>query len=251
MPLYVVLRLVLTISIWYLCIIPVSLVNYDQLDILHKLRASVEKEKEALVSQVDRLKADLTESEEHVSQLKDRVTKLMDTQLGMHEATVEHHTAQVETQRQIGEMKLSLAAKGWPQEATEALAKAEQTKISLQQQLQSITDKREKARQFIRKQDKLIQNLRSASSQNSADPAELAQLKAHVKRLEQTATSSRRMLTEELYTGAHPATTGRPPFTIGPSAFWLSSQRRLAQAGIPNGTIAALVPEASPAPPRE
>lgn len=224
-----------------LYVVAVSLVHHDQLDILHKLRASVESEKEALSNEVDKLKADLAESEKRGSSLMERVNQLLMDKVGLQESSLDQRSAQLESERRFGEMKRTLAAKGWPPDATEALAATHRDKESLELQLASAIEKRQKVRQFIRRQDLLIQELRANSPKNAADPAEVAKLKAHIKHLEHAAQTTQQLLAEQLYVGAPAASAGRSPLESR-AASWLSSQRRLAHPVAANGVAPKLQP---------
>lgn len=225
----------------------VSLIHHDQLEVLRRLRASVEYEMKSLATEVAKFKADLSESEQRGTMLIDRINQLLMDKVGLQEISLEERSVQLEYERRFGEMRWTLEAKAWPLDATEALATARKQRESLEEQLKALAKKRDKARQFVHLQDQMIQGLRAEKSKPFFDPAELPRARDHIKHLEYTVATSNQLLTAQLHSDSHPCQTTGTPLRWGPSSSWLLSQRQIAN---PASNPMATVPKVPLVPPQ-
>ncbi|EGU12783.1 hypothetical protein RTG_00801 [Rhodotorula toruloides ATCC 204091] len=151
----------------------VNLVNKDQLEILHSLRASVSSEKSALEAEVDKLKKTVRDMEE-----KSRA-----------------HVAEVNA---LLMEKIELQA-----DSQSRLAALEKENESYKTQVGEMQDKLRKMKEFIKEQDRLFKRSHAAEQQGNFEEAEqgykqqIRQLEEQVERLKANSAETERIYRRE------------------------------------------------------
>lgn len=129
---------------------PVLLVNQDQLDVLRQLRTSVDQEKAELHEQNARLRSELSESQDRNDMLVKQVNGLLMDKIDLQSQSIGQREEALKRERNLGELRASLAGKSLPKEAEEFIS-ALQTSLSQQElQIKSSTEKLSKARAVSR-----------------------------------------------------------------------------------------------------
>ncbi|CEQ40447.1 SPOSA6832_02062, partial [Sporobolomyces salmonicolor] len=119
-----------------------NLVNKDQVEVLRSLRASVSVEKDALSEEVDRLKSSLNQAEAKAKLQIDQVNKLLLEKISLQEAD----------QARVADL--------------------ENENSQYREQVQDLQDKLQKAKAFIKQQDKLFKEAHAAEQHGNFDEAE-------------------------------------------------------------------------------
>lgn len=145
-----------------------ALVNKDQTDILSVLRSEVNKEKASLESQVSALKADLASAQDESRGLSAKIQTLLMDKITLMEGGVSDREAALQREREVGELRSSLAGKKLPPEAEEMLVRLSAQVKELQSKGEAGEEKMRKAKAFIRQQDKLLQEARKSGGAGGA-----------------------------------------------------------------------------------
>ncbi|GAA5976900.1 hypothetical protein JCM5350_007285 [Sporobolomyces pararoseus] len=166
-----------------------NLVNKDQLEILHSLRASVSVEKEALVAELDRTKESLKLAEEKSKAHREEVNKLLREKIELQGDGINQREKMLEREKEFGSSSRSMSDSDRAK-----LAQFESENSKLQAQIQSLEDKLQKAKTFIKSQDKLLKAELSANYEETIQSqlSEISQLKDDLSRQKSMSTELER-----------------------------------------------------------
>ncbi|GAA5907780.1 hypothetical protein JCM5296_004534 [Sporobolomyces johnsonii] len=149
-----------------------NLVNKDQVEVLRSLRASVSIEKEALSEEVDRLKSSLKQAEAKAKLQIDQVNKLLLEKISLQGDGISQREKMLEREREYGNLKASSSGKGMSEADQARVADLENENAQYREQVRDMQDKLQKAKTFIKQQDKLFKEAHAAEQHGNFDEAE-------------------------------------------------------------------------------
>ncbi|GAA5963914.1 hypothetical protein JCM21900_001145 [Sporobolomyces salmonicolor] len=147
-----------------------NLVNKDQVEVLRSLRASVSVEKDALSEEVDRLKSSLNQAEAKAKLQIDQVNKLLLEKISLQGDGISQREKMLERERD--NFKASSSGKGMSEADQARVADLENSNSQYREQVQDLQDKLQKAKAFIKQQDKLFKEAHAAEQHGTFDDAE-------------------------------------------------------------------------------
>ncbi|GAA5909448.1 hypothetical protein JCM6882_002647 [Rhodosporidiobolus microsporus] len=165
-----------------------NLVNKDQVDILRELRASVSVEKDALVEEVDRLKKSVRDADEKAKAQAEQVNKLLMEKISLQGDSISQREKELERERDYGNLKASLSAKGLSESDQARFDKLASENEAFRDQVRDMQEKLQKAKTFIKEQDKRLRTAEAAAENGNFDEAEqtyrqqITQLKEELER---------------------------------------------------------------------
>ncbi|GAA5856523.1 hypothetical protein JCM8547_008784 [Rhodosporidiobolus lusitaniae] len=149
-----------------------NLVNKDQVDILRELRASVSVEKDKLVHEVDRLNKTLGDAEEKSKAQAEQVNKLLLEKISLQSDSIGSRERELEREREHGDLKASLSSKALSPADQARFDKLEQENEGFKAQVADMQDKLQRAKVFIKEQDKRLRGAEAAASSGNFEEAE-------------------------------------------------------------------------------
>ncbi|GAA5927997.1 hypothetical protein JCM10213_000945 [Rhodosporidiobolus nylandii] len=149
-----------------------NLVNKDQVDVLRNLRASVSVEKDALGEEVDRLQKGLRDAGEKAKAQAEQVNKLLMEKISLQGESISQREKEIEREREHGNLKASLSAKGLSAADQARLDKLETERNELGDRVREMEDKLLKAKFFIKEQDKMMKAAQADAARGNSDEAE-------------------------------------------------------------------------------
>ncbi|KAI5474231.1 protein-nucleus import-related protein [Pseudohyphozyma bogoriensis] len=149
-----------------------NLVNKDQLDILKSLRASVSVEKDALTEEVERLRASLQAAEDKVKMQMSQVNSLLMEKVSLQSDGLSQREREIARERDVGELKASLSGKGLSEADRERFATLEAEHSKSQAEVKELQEKLQKAKAFIKQQDKLFKEAHADEHHGNFEEAE-------------------------------------------------------------------------------
>ncbi|CAO1638164.1 unnamed protein product [Parajaminaea phylloscopi] len=161
-----------------------ALVGRDQIEILGKLRASVEQEKVGLEAQVQQLKQDLGASREGSERLAGQIQGLLMDKISLMEGGWSAKEDDLRREKEMGALRASLAGKTLPPEAEEMLLRLTSENKDAKSQLGALQDRMKKAKAFIKQQDRLLKEAHSKTGQQSQGSAPSADTEQAQRELE-------------------------------------------------------------------
>ncbi|KAI0273860.1 HOOK-domain-containing protein [Gloeopeniophorella convolvens] len=133
-----------------------TLVNRDQLDILASLRESVNDDKIALEEEVGRLRQQLREAGEKNKMQLEQINGLLLEKVNLQSEGIGQREKMLQRERDFGDLRASMSGKGVPEEVKSRVLGLHEDNVQLKEQLRTVQDKLNKARAFIKSQDKLF-----------------------------------------------------------------------------------------------
>ncbi|KAN0062801.1 hypothetical protein ACQY0O_004621 [Thecaphora frezii] len=133
-----------------------TLVNKDQVDILHSLRASVEVEKSELASHIKRLQTELKSAQEQNQMSMAQVNSLLMEKVDLQSEGIGQREEALKRERALGELRVKLSGKGLPKEVEEMVASLQTETLNSQRDLKMVQERLGKAKVFIRQQDRML-----------------------------------------------------------------------------------------------
>ncbi|KAK0530354.1 hypothetical protein OC842_003955 [Tilletia horrida] len=230
-----------------------TLVNKDQVDILRTLRASVEVEKQDLDQTVARLREELKTAEDRNTMFMQQVNSLLMEKVDLQTEGITQREEALRRERNLGELRSSLAGKSLPKEAEDFIAQLQINQQATDKQLKSVQDKFNKAKAFIKQQDRIIKDKERAGSgglseEQLAKAKQLGDEDNKRLRLELRLIGSAYhelglRLSQEIRAGARSASSSRREGGLGGGtgmglmtpASWLLAQRRVVAPGLSYG----------------
>ncbi|CAE6460999.1 unnamed protein product [Rhizoctonia solani] len=151
-----------------------NLVNKDQLEILATLRESVNEDKAAMESEMGHLKIQITELKDKNKMQLEQVNTLLMEKVSLQNEGIGQREKMLERERHFGDLRASLGGKELPEEARAKFLALHEETVQLKEQLKTVQEKYQKARAFIKDQDKLFkeQNKSSGGPQATFEEAE-------------------------------------------------------------------------------
>ncbi|KAF8674201.1 HOOK protein [Rhizoctonia solani] len=140
-----------------------NLVNKDQLEILTTLRESVNEDKAALESEAERLKGQIVELKDKNKMQLEQVNALLMEKISLQNEGIGQREKMLERERHFGDLRASLGGKELPEEAKAKFLALHEETVQLKEQLKTLQEKYQKARAFIKDQDKLFKEQNKSS----------------------------------------------------------------------------------------
>lgn len=135
-----------------------TLVNKDQVDILHSLRASMEGDKDELEANVKKLKTELASVSEQNRMYMAQVNALLMEKVDLQAEGIGQRDEALKRERTLGELRTRLKGKGLPKEVEEMVASLQSEAMSSTRDLKALQERFAKAKTFIKQQDKMIKD---------------------------------------------------------------------------------------------
>ncbi|CAG8687283.1 15541_t:CDS:2, partial [Acaulospora colombiana] len=145
-----------------------NLVNKDQVEILHSLRETLNQDKEALESEVNTLRGQLTEVSDKNKMLLEQVNSLLMEKVTMQTDGLGQRERMLERERELGDLRMVLAGKDIPEDVKAKMMSLHEEASNAREQLKTANEKLTKARQFIKSQDKLFREEHAKALNNLA-----------------------------------------------------------------------------------
>ncbi|GAA6064121.1 hypothetical protein JCM10212_004968 [Sporobolomyces blumeae] len=143
-----------------------SLVNKDQLEVLHSLRASVSLEKDALAADLDRTKSALTRAEAELKGKQEQMERLLLDKIDLQGDGISQREKMLEREREFGSSQSASQAE------KAKMAELQTENATLQGQIDEMQEKLQKAKAFIKSQDKLFREAHVAEQHGNFEEAE-------------------------------------------------------------------------------
>jgi protein HOOK3 len=134
----------------------VNLVNKDQLDILNSLRESVNEDKASLEEEVQRLQKQIRDLSDKNKMQLEQVNALLLDKISMQSEGLGQRERMLEREREFTDLKTSFAGKDLPEEIKTRLLGLHEENTQLKEQIKTTQEKLNRAKQFIKDQDKLF-----------------------------------------------------------------------------------------------
>ncbi|GAC75593.1 hypothetical protein PANT_16c00058 [Moesziomyces antarcticus T-34] len=133
-----------------------TLVNKDQVDILHSLRASMEADKDELEAHVKKLKAELGSMGEQNRMYMAQVNSLLMEKVDLQAEGIGQRDEALKRERALGDLRTRLQGKGLPKEVEELVASLQTEALNSTRDLKALQERFGKAKTFIKQQDRMI-----------------------------------------------------------------------------------------------
>lgn len=141
-----------------------NLVNKDQLEILATLRESVNEDKADMESDMTRLRSQIVELKDKNKMQLEQVNTLLMEKVSLQSEGIGQRERLLERERHFGDLRASLGGKDLPEEAKAKFLALHEDNVQLKEQLKTTQEKFQKARAFIKEQDKLFKEQQSKSA---------------------------------------------------------------------------------------
>ncbi|GAC95383.1 hypothetical protein PHSY_002958 [Pseudozyma hubeiensis SY62] len=133
-----------------------SLVNKDQVDILHSLRASMDVDKDELEANVKKLKTEVASVSEQNRMYMAQVNSLLMEKVDLQADGIGQRDEALKRERTLGELRTRLKGKGLPKEVEDMVASLQSEALGTTRDLKALQERFNKAKTFIKQQDKMI-----------------------------------------------------------------------------------------------
>ncbi|KAK0197497.1 HOOK-domain-containing protein [Armillaria mellea] len=164
-----------------------TLVNKDQLDILATLRDSVNEDKVALEADVQRLQKQNKELSDKNRMQLEQVNALLLEKVTLQSEGIGQREKMLQRERDFGDLRASLSGKDLPDDIKSRLLALHEENVTLKESFKTSQEKLQKARQFIKEQDRLFKEehaSKAGSSSGTFEEAE-ASFRSQIKILEE------------------------------------------------------------------
>ncbi|KAG6833504.1 hypothetical protein H0H87_006076 [Tephrocybe sp. NHM501043] len=141
-----------------------TLVNKDQLDILATLRDSVNEDKAALEEDVERLKKQNRELGDKNRMQLEQVNVLLLEKVNLQSEGIGHREKMLQRERDFGDLRASISGKDLPEDIKARLLALHEENVNLKEQNKTSLEKLNKAKAFIKSQDKLFKEQHAANA---------------------------------------------------------------------------------------
>ncbi|KAF9037018.1 HOOK-domain-containing protein, partial [Hymenopellis radicata] len=175
-----------------------TLVNKDQLDILATLRESVNEDKAGLETDLERLQKQNKELNEKNRMQLEQVNALLLEKVNLQSEGIGQREKMLQRERDFGDLRASLNGKGVPEDVKAKMLGLHEENVMLKESYKTAQDKLQKAKQFIKSQDKLFKEEQaskgiSPSSSGTFGEAE-ASFRSQIKILEEDLARQKHLL---------------------------------------------------------
>lgn len=165
-----------------------TLVNKDQLDILATLRESVNEDKAGLEADVERLKRLNKELNDKTRMQLEQVNALLLEKMSLQSEGIGHREKMLQRERDFGDLRVSISGKDLPEDVKSRLLAMHEENVALKESTKTLQEKLNKAKQFIKSQDKLFKEQHAANTasapQGTFEEAEVS-FRSQIKVLEE------------------------------------------------------------------
>ncbi|KAK0210396.1 HOOK-domain-containing protein [Desarmillaria ectypa] len=175
-----------------------TLVNKDQLDILATLRDSVNEDKVALEADVERLQKQNKELADKNRMQLEQVNALLLEKVTLQSEGIGQREKMLQRERDFGDLRASLSGKDLPDDIKSRLLALHEENVALKESFKTSQEKLQKARQFIKEQDRLFKEehaSKAGSSSGTFEEAE-ASFRSQIKILEEDLTRQKHLMQE-------------------------------------------------------
>lgn len=173
-----------------------NLVHKDQLEILASLRESVNEDKAGLETEVQKLHDQIRELSEKNKMQLEQINGLLLEKVNLQSEGLDQRDRMLQRERDISDLRASLSGKDIPEDVKQRLLKMHEDQIQLQEQYKTVQEKLNKARQFIKQQDKLFKEEQAKKGIVSGIYGESGEDSAKVKILEEEIARKERLMSE-------------------------------------------------------
>jgi len=143
-----------------------NLVNKDQLEILATLRESVNEDKVGLEADMEKLRTQVKDMADKNRMQLEQINKLLMEKIMLQSDGIDQRDRMLQREKNYSDLKTSLNGKDLPEDIKARLLKLHEENVQMAEQLKTTQDKLNKARAFIKSQDKLFreEHARSAAA---------------------------------------------------------------------------------------
>ncbi|KAG9124675.1 hypothetical protein FRC07_010661 [Ceratobasidium sp. 392] len=173
-----------------------NLVNKDQLEILATLRESVNEDKAGMESDMARLRNQITELKDKNKMQLEQVNTLLMEKVSLQNEGIGQRERLLERERHFGDLRASLGGKDLPEEAKAKFLALHEDNVQLKEQLKTSQEKLQKARAFIKEQDKLFKEQQSKSGNPAVFEEAEESYRSQIKIVEEEIERHKRLLRE-------------------------------------------------------
>ncbi|KAG6910913.1 hypothetical protein DXG01_006596 [Tephrocybe rancida] len=175
-----------------------NLVNKDQLDILATLRESVNEDKAALEEDVERLKKQNKDLGDKNRMQLEQVNALLLEKVNLQSEGIGHREKMLQRERDFGDLRASISGKDIPEDIKARLLALHEENVNLKEQNKTSLEKLNKAKAFIKSQDKLFKEQHAASASSAPGLFEEAEasFRSQIKVLEEEVVRHKALLAE-------------------------------------------------------
>jgi len=176
-----------------------NLVNKDQLDILASLRESVNEDKVGLEADIGRLKTQLKEAQDKNKMQLEQVNALLLEKVNFQGESIDVRERMLARERDFSSMRRTISGKDLPEDAKSELIALHEEVGVLKEQNKDIQDKLNKAKTFIKSQDKLFKEEQAQKGGYGSGALEEteASFRSQVKILEEDLARLQRLLSDQ------------------------------------------------------
>ncbi|KAF7311669.1 hypothetical protein MKEN_01070500 [Mycena kentingensis (nom. inval.)] len=176
-----------------------TLVNKDQLDILATLRDSVNEDKIGLEADVEKLKQQNKELSDKNRMQLEQVNALLLEKVTLQSEGIGHREKMLQRERDFGDLRASLSGKDLPEDIKTRLLALHEDNLNLKESNKTAQAQLQKARAFIKSQDKLFKEQHAAQALSVApgtfEEAETS-FRSQIKVLEDEVMRQKRLMSE-------------------------------------------------------
>ncbi|QRV74918.1 hypothetical protein RhiJN_02933 [Ceratobasidium sp. AG-Ba] len=172
-----------------------NLVNKDQLEILATLRESVNEDKAGMESDISRLREQITELKDKNKMQLEQVNTLLMEKVSLQNEGIGQRERLLERERHFGDLRASMGGKDLPEEAKARFLALHEDNVQLKEQLKTAQEKLQKARTFIKEQDKLFKEQSKSGNPVMFEEAE-ENHRSQIKIIEEEVERYKRLLRE-------------------------------------------------------
>ncbi|EIM82519.1 HOOK-domain-containing protein [Stereum hirsutum FP-91666 SS1] len=133
-----------------------NLVNKDQLEILSSLRESVNEDKTGLESELERMRKQLAELGEKNKMQLEQINGLLLEKVNLQSDSIGQREKALQRERDFGQLRSALAGRDVPEDIKAQIMKLHEDNMNAREQLKAMTEKFNKAKAFIKDQDRLF-----------------------------------------------------------------------------------------------
>ncbi|GLB35178.1 putative HOOK protein [Lyophyllum shimeji] len=175
-----------------------TLVNKDQLDILATLRESVNEDKAGLEADLEKLRKQNKELSDKNRMQLEQINGLLLEKVNLQSEGIGHREKMLQRERDFGDLRASISGKDVPQDIKERLLALHEENVNLKEANKTANDKLNKAKAFIKSQDKLFKEQHAASLSSTPGLFEEAEasFRSQIKVLEEDLARQKRLMAE-------------------------------------------------------
>ncbi|KAF7322701.1 hypothetical protein HMN09_00048900 [Mycena chlorophos] len=178
-----------------------TLVNKDQLDILATLRDSVNEDKQQLEADLEKVRSQNKELADKNRMQLEQVNALLLEKVTLQSEGIGHREKMLQRERDFGDLRATLSGKDLPEDIKSRLLAMHEENVNLKESNKTSQAQLQKARAFIKSQDKLFKEQHAAQALSVApgtfEEAETS-FRAQIKILEEELARQKRLMSDSI-----------------------------------------------------